>query len=327
MVDNQMHKKGQLEVISGQEQQKCKVILPCEPEEFKEFIGNLLKSSSVKMAGQKEGCFDIDRQQIENIFFLIDQRVVQQNQGVLVDFSITVFYNDGFSIKHDSVDSFRVFNQTGNCYPEKILLVINYLITFPKKEVPEKQVISVELDTKITRFAYKVVEGLYTYKIECTDITWGTDMSNLLQKQGEKLMETQRISLARRIYTSSFSIHEIVSNFILIIASTSLTYHSYLLTSSKNLSADSLKFSINAIGVFMTLFFSVSIIKRIVWIKSSYYSTVAKQSFIILHECDRKYKEIEIRKLKKNSIYIILSWSAGVIGSIVASYIYTFLSA
>lgn len=327
MIDNQMHKKGQLEVISESEQQKCKVILPCEPEEFKEFISNLLKSSSVKMSGQKEGYFDIDSQQIENIFFLIDQRVVQQNQGVLVDFSITVFYNNGSSIQHDSLDSFRVFNQTSDCYPEKILLVTNYLITFPKKEVPEKQVISVDIDTKITRFIYKVVGGLYKYKIECTDITWGTDISNLLQKQGEKLMETPRLSLARRIYMSSFHIHEIVANVILIIASTFLTYHSYNLASNKHLNADSLKFSINAIGVFMILFFSVSIMKRVVWMKSSYYSTLAKQSFIVLHECDKKYREIEIKKLKRNSIYIVLSWVAGVIGSVVASYIYTFLSA
>jgi hypothetical protein len=64
-----MHKKGQLEVISESEQQKCKVILPCEPEEFKEFISNLLKSSSVKMTYYKEGFFDIERQQVENIFF------------------------------------------------------------------------------------------------------------------------------------------------------------------------------------------------------------------------------------------------------------------
>jgi hypothetical protein len=326
MLDNKINKKNALEVISELEQQKCKVILPCEPEQFREFVSNLLKSSSVKMAGQKEGIFDVDRQQFENIFLLIDQRIIQQNQGMLVDFSITVFYNDGFSIQHDSIDSFRKFNQTSNCYPEKILLLTNYLVTFPKKEAPEKQVITVELDTKIMRFPYKIIRGLYKYKIESTDITWGTDMSNLLQKQGEKIMETPRFSLMNRVYGASFNAHDIIANIILIITSSFLTYRSYVLTNAKNSNIDQLKFSINAIGIFMILYFVVSIIKRITWMKSGYFSDSAKQSFIILHEFDKKYREIEGKKMKKNSFYIILSWIAGVIGSIVASYIYAFLS-
>ncbi len=165
------------------------VVLPYTQEQFKDFIEGLLGKPQT-ITRVVPGPFEIDREAIANLHHLLSQRISSQNNGVLVQFSILVTYDDGSSVVLNSVDSFLTYNEVKPLVSIFALATWTFVIQFANKSAPEKQVIEVAFGSpapvRMRRGEYIVSEDFTGYgqsmslKISHTDRTWGADIDALI---------------------------------------------------------------------------------------------------------------------------------------------------
>ena len=73
------------------------VLIPCAQEDFATFISGLLgKPQTIQRL--HGAAFEVDRNGIENMFLLVNQRLRQQNAATLIQFTIQIFYDDDSSV-------------------------------------------------------------------------------------------------------------------------------------------------------------------------------------------------------------------------------------
>lgn len=175
------------------------VILPCTQEEFGAFISKLLGRPQV-IRGIAFGVFDIARQDVENTYHLIDQRV-QQNGGTLVEFNIRIGYDDNSSVELRSLAEFAAYREVRQLVSNGLTLSWTYIIRFPGAKVPEKQTIDITFSTTETsevvyRIAlpyegFRIREPHIRYEIAHTNRTWGADMESLIDDHISTLVEKE----------------------------------------------------------------------------------------------------------------------------------------
>lgn len=160
------------------------VTLPCSPEDFRDFIGGLLGKPQV--AEQRiAGSFEVDLASLTNLHHLVDQRIHQQNDAHLVQFLAKIVYDDDSSVQLNSFEDFARFQEVHPKISVGVSLTWIYLITFQRKNVPEKQQIDI---------TFSSTEGLFVdgslasfsrgpdirIAVSYTERTWGQDMQSLL---------------------------------------------------------------------------------------------------------------------------------------------------
>jgi hypothetical protein len=118
------------------------IVLPCPPHEFAAFIASLLGRPQ-RISKVMHGVFDLGKTDLIQFYHLIDQRITQQNDATLVQFSADVLYQDGSSVLLDSLNAFETYNEIRPVASIGIILSWIYLVQFPKKAIPEKQQIDV----------------------------------------------------------------------------------------------------------------------------------------------------------------------------------------
>jgi len=84
------------------------VVLPCSIDTFGEFISGLLGKPQ-EIDGGEFGPYAIDEKDIEQIYHLILQRVLQQNNVHPISFTIKIVHDDGTSIQINSLSDFQSF--------------------------------------------------------------------------------------------------------------------------------------------------------------------------------------------------------------------------
>jgi hypothetical protein len=68
-------------------EENYEVLLPCAPEDFGEFVSRLLgKPQTIERLIY--GVFEIKKEDVINTYHLVEQRIHQQNEAVLVQFSV-----------------------------------------------------------------------------------------------------------------------------------------------------------------------------------------------------------------------------------------------
>jgi hypothetical protein len=191
------------------------VVLPCPPDQFREFIAGLLGRPQT-IEGYVTGPFEVTRQDTENLYHLIDQRISSQNEATLVQFTARISYDDNSSVLLNSLRDFLSYNEVKPLKSTALHVSWTYLIKFPAKAFPEKQVIQATFGSGINRRSlvyreqYRFIEladeewpgGGMTLRIEHTDRTWGTDIEGLIRGHLELLKKP--VSRARRL-TKRFS--------------------------------------------------------------------------------------------------------------------------
>lgn len=163
------------------------VLIPCEPSKFGEFISGLLgKSQSI--ARRIKGPYEITRDDVANIHSLIIQRVLFQNNATLASFSVITSYNDGSSVRLNSIEDFKNYSEIKPLISSDITIEWSFLIEFPGRPKPEKQTVSVSF---ITYREFEDDDDSYipfflnysdfmVIRIEHTDRTWGADIESLV---------------------------------------------------------------------------------------------------------------------------------------------------
>lgn len=140
MNDAQANQSGPI----GSVREQYSVILPCTQEDFGNFVSGLLGQSQT-IERIFRGTFEIGRQEIENTYHLLDQRICQQNEATLVQFTAKVVYHDASSILLNSLDDFLRYVEVRPLVSTSLHLSWTYLIRFRDKRFPEKQQIEMSI--------------------------------------------------------------------------------------------------------------------------------------------------------------------------------------
>lgn len=193
------------------------VVLPCSTENFREFISGLLGQPQ-EIDGGEFGSFCVDKNDVEQAYHLVTQRVYQQNGVMPIAFSVRIAYDDGTSININSLEDFKNFNEPKPVISTECHMTFVYLINFPIERVPEKQEITISYVSSqesnrrrhFATFAESpfalFARGYIGYRVKYTARTWGADVESLLKNyihhqlipEGSfrKLIRTHSVKLA-----------------------------------------------------------------------------------------------------------------------------------
>lgn len=190
MADGIPNSAGTKQYRSSATPDEYAIVLPCDPAHFKDFVTGLLgKPQTIRKTFA--GPFDVGRQDIENFYHLVNQRVTQQNEATLIQFSVRVVYDDQSSVLLNSIEDFVHYNEVRPIGSIAAHLSWSFLVRFQDREVPEKQ----QIDISINAVGYGPIfdadsdllfvhrpgqSGLLGLRIHHTARTWGADIEALL---------------------------------------------------------------------------------------------------------------------------------------------------
>lgn len=193
MIDN-----NALEPAS--EDNEATLYLPIKKRELGEFISGLL--------GQQQSIeryidikFDINYAWLVNLHELISQRIHQQAEAHLTNFTTVIYFEDGLKRTLTSVEAFKCYSETKKQIPIGVKIIWDYLIKFPAKKLPEKQQITFSAQispskdkqskhprNKLEYYILSTIIGetersSLNYQIDHTERTWGDDIETIISNQ------------------------------------------------------------------------------------------------------------------------------------------------
>lgn len=186
----------EVETIDGE----TSIILSLKQKELGEFITNLLGQQQ-SIERDFDESFDIDHEWLLNLHDLLNQRITQQADAKLVNFSAVIYFNGGLKRTLTSIEAFRSYHETKKNIPVGIKIVWYYLVLFPGKTHPEKQEISFSANVHLKQKSYKGKKRSFkdfinstigindqerssvNYNIEHTERTWGDDLEVIISNQ------------------------------------------------------------------------------------------------------------------------------------------------
>ena len=181
-------------IVSDQSDSTQYMQIPIKKKEFGNFVTDLLGQQET-ISYRNTETFVASHDWLKHIHHLLDQRISQQANANLVDFSATFKYEKGPNRKITTVDGFLNFNEAKMVRTESIKIIWTYLVHFPNKDTPEKQEIELHLftdglDRKKESLLVKLFKGsVIKFTIEHTERTWGDDMHTLLEREVESIIE------------------------------------------------------------------------------------------------------------------------------------------
>ena len=182
------------------EREEYAVMLPCRPEDFKEFVSGLLGKPQT-ITKRFLGKFDISKEDIESFHHVLTQRVAQQNEGKLIQFTIKIVYDDNSSVLLNSLEDFIHYNEVRHVSSIAAHLTWTFLVLFPDRKVPEKQTIEISIITNTEKqmpfydedlpffLMHSPKKGYITFQISHTARTWGGDIEALLSGHIKNLLQ------------------------------------------------------------------------------------------------------------------------------------------
>ena len=328
------------------EKKEIGLYFPIPPAQLGDFITGLLAKPQ-KILGEQYGTLRIDLDGLVNFHHLIEQRITQQNSGVLVSFTSLIQYNDGTSVELNSIDNLQLYTEVGPKISIGVALSWLYLIKFPNSSVPEPQTIDVwmECETgavdfknrtssefsslKVRNSVQRRYTGRVSFRISHTARTWGFDMENMLSSYVKNLFVPDDEPLRdffrsnRPLFRWFFSIVGV-----LIASAAALQVGSRI---SKASYQKYLK--LEELGDSQLLMKKIELISQdvqgqnIIWLQMGVFLTFwlalvlfffgflgfleeaerEKPSFIVLNEASKKFSSSEIKKYEKGWIYLVFS--------------------
>ena len=163
------------------------IVLPCDLPHFQDFVAGLLGKPQT-ITRRFYGPFDLTKNDISDFYHLVMQRMNQQNESSLIQFSVRVSYDNNSSVLLNSFSDFERYNEVRPIASIGALLSWTFLVKFVDREVPEKQ--QIEVSIKCQDSAYLDLDeglpfvrsrvGSIAVRIQHTARTWGSDIEALL---------------------------------------------------------------------------------------------------------------------------------------------------
>jgi hypothetical protein len=180
------------QVILAQGLTPYSVMIPCSQEDFVQFISGLLGKPQTIGKIYHES-FEITKSDIENTFHIVDQRICQQNEANPIQFTVRITYDDDSFVLLNTLQDFIHYAEVKPLISVTALLTWTYLIRFQDKKVSEKQQIEVHIISDHSDVLIHLDEGVHVIKklppygrgfiattINHTARTWGADIDSLL---------------------------------------------------------------------------------------------------------------------------------------------------
>ncbi len=327
--------------------------LPFDHDQFKEFLKGLLGTPQT-IQKKIKGTFEIYLSDLQNIHYLINQRVTQQNKGSLIQLKTQIYYSDESSVILSTFDELLSYNEIKPVISEAVKMTWSYLIQFNDKNVPEKQEIQILIistpqsniieDDDIP--TYLPIHGQIGIEIKHTARSWGSDIESLITNNLKNyLKSTKKIDKFRNKW--SIQIGVIIGFLFLLISIIGL----YINTStnvenelkkvenflSKNINLNDkldymltfiINYNQNLIFLNSASFIIISIVFSIIitiWV-----STLAEnipKSFLILTKKAKENHEEQIKKSERKAVKFWFSLIFPIICGIISNYIYALLNA
>lgn len=323
------------------------VILPCKPNEFRDFISGLLGKPQTITKGIS-GPFELHKSDIENFYHLVVQRVSQQNEATLVQFTVRIVYDDESTILLNSLEDFMRYHEVRAITSVAAHLSWTFLVRFQDRQIFEKQQIEVSIDTgqslPIIRedvSSRMIIEartrGHFAFRISHTARTWGADIEALLTGHIENLVKKLHplkkflnkrsgwIGLGVAIVTFLFSMIACFYTTQVFLDSRMRTVRALQTPESK---AD---YMVNLItsGAWPRFFFYIFcflilalITSIILGIWAGIKAETQEPSFLLLSKQAEKDKEKELNKTKKSWLSFVMSLVVSVITGVIGNFLF-----
>jgi len=333
------------------------VTLPFDQEQFRDFVISLLgKPQTIEK--RIYGRFEVNLQDIQNFHNLINQRLTQQNQALLSQFSVKIYYSDSSSITLNSYEDLVTYNEVRPLISVAVDLSWDYLIQFNDKQHPEKQSIDIRIwtaeasDLRRIRGKGEVLvigssesTSFFNITIRHTARTWGMDIESLLTSQVQSLIFPDK-NLRKFIQAKSGWI-SLISGIVFFLGSVigvfwateifvknRLDRISTLLDAKEDISSRIFiiaQYLINGessrhyllVGIFLLLILIASIIVGII-IGSK--ANMEEPSFVILTNTAARNKQKKLKLMEAHWRNFIISIVVSLITNIAASYIFVYLT-
>ncbi|PSU86431.1 hypothetical protein C0W42_20740 [Photobacterium kishitanii] len=334
------------------------ISIPVNKRDLGNFIGNLL--------GQKQSLertydiyFEIDHSWLINLHEMIDQRISQQANSHLVNFTAVVYFDGGMKRTITTIESFRAYHETKPEVSIGIKIVWEYLVQFPKRTHPEKQQISFTAsvydhkqesnnhNSFFERFLFNKKESLINIQIDHTERTWGDDIENIISSCIlENTSESSVIDITMQIFRIAmtffiFAFMVVYPNYNSISLSNDSLYilnNEYLeLMKIENNNINSVSEKIDIIFNTLSTIEESKNVGKLWQIISSItgpiiaalflvFTKPSKQSYILLSSKSRQLKSKNEKQSKIKITIIIVTYIGSIIAGIIGNYGFTMLN-
>ena len=173
-----------LVIDSDLTEKEYKVTLPCNPEDFTDFVSSLL-GKGLTIEKNYSDKYEVDAISLKQLYFLITQRA-EQNAGKLVSFNSKLYFSDRSSISFNSPDDLFSHNEIKKVQTRSMSMEMCFLIHFPSRQAPEKQTISITFTPgRVLRHRggyVHVDESEVSLQIHHTEKSWALDIQNLFNE-------------------------------------------------------------------------------------------------------------------------------------------------
>lgn len=177
------------------------VALPCEPDQFSQFISGLLGKPQT-ISKTYSGSFELVQHDIEDVYNLLTQRISQQNQGSLIQFTVRLVFDDNSTVLLNSLEDYLSYTETRPLVATQVHLSWTFLVKFQDKDHPEKQEIDLSFvtrgianiavfdseDSPVIPLSRIIGGGQITFRVAHTARTWGADIESLLSGHVKHLL-------------------------------------------------------------------------------------------------------------------------------------------
>lgn len=169
------------------------VRLPVAHKDLKDFVVGLLGRPQIVRRTIRQP-FRVGNGEVLSLHDALYQRVERQNGAQLVRFISVIGLEDGSSIELNGINAITTHNEIKPVSVTSLVLEWVYLLQFPDKPAPEKQVVTVIFNAQ--GLQHRLLKGLLTIdltmsdemvprgsmhvRLAHTERTWGADIDSLL---------------------------------------------------------------------------------------------------------------------------------------------------
>ena len=133
--------------------------------------------------------FILNHNDVEQFYYLINEKVSREQYVFIDHFLVTISYNDNTTREISGIESLQRFLETRHVYPESITLTWNIIVRFPNAETIENQ--RIDLTFNIDGFDKRKKGGGVILSISHTNQAWGIEVLNLIKDK------IKNVSIAR----------------------------------------------------------------------------------------------------------------------------------
>lgn len=308
------------------DRQVGQVALPFNENQFKDFIISLLGKPQT-ITKRIPGTFEVTKEDLIQIFQVLNQRITQQNDSKLIQFRATIYYNDNSTTTLTGFDHLVNYNEQNPLVSIAVHVTWQFLLKFNNKESYEKQEISISFNSDSSIYVdfpnsdshYHYADTAVTFRISHTARTWGADIEALLTKHLSNLTKKPNKFIDTFKYNSESAISLYfgtigVITIIFLLYNTNLRLH--------NTTEYSIIEWVHYYGSIPILFYIIYVIQKISVFFLEELTFYSKPSFVLLTSQSFKNKVKRNKKYKSSVLCYFGTAILTIILGIITNYLY-----